>query len=154
MKVFRAGIDNLEPLARLYDRYRQFYEQPPDLARCRAFLGERLRRNESVVFAAERDDGRLVGFTQLYPSWCSVEMIELIYLYDLFVAAETRRAGVARALMNAARDYAAERGAGALKLETAKTNRPARALYESLGWKRDREFYTYHLPLIPIITDT
>jgi ribosomal protein S18 acetylase RimI-like enzyme len=147
MKVFRAGIAHLEPLADLYDQYRQFYEQPPDREGCRAFLAERLRRKESVVFAAQSESGQVVGFTQLYRSWCSVEMRELIYLYDLFVVPEARRSGVARALMEAARNYAAERGAGALKLETAITNEAAQALYEALGWERDREFYTYHLAL-------
>lgn len=149
MRIIRAGLDHIDALADLYDQYRQFYEQPPNLRGCRAFLADRLGRNESVVFAAEADDGRLVGFTQLYRSWCSVEMSELIYLYDLFVAPDARRAGVARALMQAAQDYATKRGAGALKLETAMTNKPAQSLYEDLGWERDREFYTYHLPLTP-----
>lgn len=149
MRVIRAGTDHLDALADLYDQYRQFYEQPPDLAGCRAFLAERLGNNESVVFAAETGDDHLVGFTQLYRSWCSVEMSELIYLYDLFVAPDARRSGVARALMEAAREYGVKSGAGALKLETAITNKPAQALYEDLGWERDREFYTYHLPLNP-----
>ena len=39
---------------RLFDAYRQFYEQPPDLALARAFIGGRLERGESIVFLAER----------------------------------------------------------------------------------------------------
>jgi len=34
-----------------------------------------------------------------------------------------------------------------LMLETATDNLNAQRLYESLGWKRDTEFYTYHLHL-------
>lgn len=147
MRVIRAGIEHLDPLADLYDQYRQFYEQAADLTGCRAFLADRLGRNESVVFAAQTGENRLVGFTQLYRSWCSVEMRELIYLYDLFVAPDARRSGVGRALMKAAQDYAAKQGAAALKLETARSNKPAQALYEDLGWRRDREFYTYHFSL-------
>ena len=100
-----------------------------------------------MIFAAQTDDGDIVGFTQLYRSFCSVEMKELIYLYDLFVAPRARRQGVARALMDAARQYAHDRGAGRLQLETAISNRPGQALYEDLGWERDQEFYTYHLAL-------
>jgi len=145
LNIFRANIDQLDSLAGLYDQYRQFYEQEPDLEACRVFLDKRIRKNESVIFAAQGDEGKLIGFTQLYRSFCSVEMKELIYLYDLFVAPRARRQGVARSLMEAARQYAVDRGAGRLQLETAITNRPGQALYEDLGWERDDEFYTYHL---------
>ncbi|NIQ93115.1 MAG: GNAT family N-acetyltransferase, partial [Desulfuromonadales bacterium] len=57
------------------------------------------------------------------------------------------RRGVARALMDAARQHALDRGAGRLQLETAVDNEPAQTLYESLGWKRDDVFYTYQLDL-------
>jgi ribosomal protein S18 acetylase RimI-like enzyme len=49
--------------------------------------------------------------------------------------------------MEAARQYAAAREAGRLTLETAISNRIAQALYEDLGYARDKEFYTYHLDL-------
>ncbi|TAN02376.1 MAG: GNAT family N-acetyltransferase, partial [Rhodanobacteraceae bacterium] len=42
--------------------------------------------------------------------------------------------GVARLLMACARQYASETGALRLVLETAEDNRPAQALYESLGY--------------------
>ena len=147
MNIFRANISHLEPLADLFNQYRQFYEQEPDFGACREFLAERMRNDESIVFAAQLDSGEIAGFTQLYRSFCSVEMRELIYLYDLFVAPQARRQGLARALMDAARQYALSRGADRLQLETAITNRPGQALYEDLGWERDREFYTYHLAL-------
>lgn len=147
MDVFRADSSSLEELAVLFDQYRQFYKKPADLAGCRKFLAERLENGESVVFAARTDGGPITGFTQLYCSFCSVEMGELIYLYDLFVAPEARRQGVARALMDAARQYGLDRGADRLQLETAVDNSRAQSLYESLGWKRDNEFYTYLLEL-------
>ena len=34
-------------------------------------------------------------------------------------------------------------------LTTAKTNLPAQALYESMGWIRDEVFYTYNRDLAP-----
>jgi ribosomal protein S18 acetylase RimI-like enzyme len=147
MNIIRADISKLEELASLFDRYRQFYEQAPDPDGCRKFLAERLRNNESVIFAAQLDNGVMAGFTQLYRSFCSVEMNELIYLYDLYVTPDERRRGVGRALMEAARKYASERGAGRLQLETARTNLPGQALYEGLGWEKDEDFLTYHLEL-------
>ena len=147
MNILRANIGQLEALAGLFDQYRCFYEQASDPEACRKFIGDRLSNDESVIFAAQTDDGEIVGFTQLYRSFCSVEMKELIYLYDLFVAPHARRQGVARALLDAARQYAYNRGAGRLQLETAISNLPGQALYEDLGWERDEEFYTYHLSL-------
>lgn len=147
MKIVRADISKLDELASLFDQYRQFYEQAADPEGCRIFIGERLRNDESVIFAAQMDNGILSGFTQLYRSFCSVEMSGLIYLYDLYVSPDKRRRGIGRALMDAARKYASESGAGRLQLETARTNLPGQALYEELGWKKDEDFLTYHLEL-------
>jgi ribosomal protein S18 acetylase RimI-like enzyme len=147
MDIFRVNIEHLDELASLFDQYRQFYKQPPDLEACRAFMAERINNDESVIFAAQSDEGSIVGFTQLYRSFCSVELQEIFYLYDLFVDPSARRTGTARALMETARQYAAAREAGRLTLETAISNRIAQALYEDIGYERDKEFYTYHLDL-------
>jgi ribosomal protein S18 acetylase RimI-like enzyme len=147
MKIIRAQSQQLDQLASLFDQYRQFYQQAPDLEGCRRFMAERLRNNESVIFAAQTPAGDLLGFTQLYRSFCSVEMKELIYLYDLFVQPDARRNGVAEALMHAARDYASARGADRLTLETATDNYKGQALYEKLGYQKDLDFFTYHLAL-------
>jgi ribosomal protein S18 acetylase RimI-like enzyme len=49
--------------------------------------------------------------------------------------------------MEAAAEEARQRGAASLLLSTARTNRAAQHLYESLGWVRDEEFYEYNLRL-------
>jgi len=145
MDIFRANQEHLDQLAGLFDQYRVFYEKKSDSEACRNFLAERLENEESVIFAAGSDEGTLVGFTQLYTSFCSVELKPMVYLYDLFVDPGARRSGVARALMEAARQYAQTHGAERLQLETAITNTQAQALYEDLGWQKDKEFFTYHL---------
>jgi ribosomal protein S18 acetylase RimI-like enzyme len=142
--VRRATAADTGEVARLFDLYRQFYEQPADPALARRFIGERFDRDESVIFVAGRD-GTLVGFTQLYPTFCSVAAAPIFVLYDLFVAQEARRGGIARALMHAAAEHAKQAGAVRLELATARTNRAGQALYESLGWKRDDAFHHYSL---------
>ena len=86
----------------------------------------------------------LVGFCQLYPSFCSVEAKPIYVLYDLFVAPTTRKTGAGRALMLAAEARARADGKARTDLTTAKTNLRAQALYESLGWVRDEVFYAYN----------
>ena len=164
--VRRAGLADLETLAALFDAYRRFYEQPPDIGRARAFLRARLERGESVVFLAEAPavpqrspsristssaggvaPGRGLGFCQLYPTWCSVAAARIFVLYDLFVDPAVRRGGVGRALMRAAQEFGRAAGAVRLDLSTAHSNGRAQALYESEGWRRDEVFRTYSLSL-------
>ncbi len=146
LAIRRAAAADLPFLAPLFDAYRRFYEQPADLALAQAYLEARLERDESAIFVAEAD-GTLLGFCQLYPTWCSVAAAPIFVLYDLFVAADARRAGTGRALMLAAQAHARGAGASRIDLTTARTNTRAQALYESLGWQRDDVYLTYNLAL-------
>jgi len=84
-----------------------------------------------------RRDGAMAGFVQLYPMYSSVRMARTWILNDLYVDAATRRKGVARALLDAAADFAREDGAAGIALETTVDNAAARALYRSAGWQED-----------------
>jgi ribosomal protein S18 acetylase RimI-like enzyme len=144
----RAALEDLDALATLFDGYRVFYKQPSDPALAHAFIGERLRRDESVIFIARDGASReALGFTQLYPMFSSVSARRIWVLNDLFVASTARKRGVARALMDRARDFATEAGALRLILETAEDNRAAQALYESLGYVLESGERHYSLEL-------
>ena len=146
-----ARTADLEAAAALYDAYRQFYEKVADLPLARRFLRERFERQESVLIVAEdpakdsaKDSGGvIVGFTQLYPFFCSVLAARTFVLYDLFVTPAARSSGAGRALMVAAESHAREAGAARMELSTARTNKIGQSLYESLGWQRDEQFLVY-----------
>ena len=146
MEIIRGESEQVDLIAPLFDQYRQFYKYASDLAGARRFLNERLKNRESVIFLAVEGDEAL-GFTQLYPTFSSTTLRPMWILNDLFVAPLRRKSGVARALMIRARQFGMEHQAVELMLETATDNLNAQRLYESLGWKRDTEFYTYHLHL-------
>jgi len=146
-KTRPAEARDLDAVAALFDAYRQFYEMPPDLALARRYLGERFGRDESVILVAEDANGALVGFTQLYPTFCSVLADRTFVLYDLFVTPSARGTGAGRALMEAAEAYARAAGAARLMLQTARTNKIGQWLYESCGWKRDDLFLVYEKSL-------
>ena len=80
-----AEISDLDQLADLFNQYRQFYECPPDLSVAKNWIAENLKGRRSTIFAAD-DGAQLLGFTQLYPALCSVDLVEYYVLYDLFVA--------------------------------------------------------------------
>lgn len=145
MNIARATTDDLENLSVMFDQYRQFYDQESDIASAKAFLLERISRNESVLFVAREEGGArtLLGFTQLYPSFSSVRLKRLWVLNDLFVATAARRKGVAEALLTQAVDFARESGARGLTLKTALENIPAQYLYEKMGWRRDTKFCNF-----------
>jgi ribosomal protein S18 acetylase RimI-like enzyme len=138
-----ATITDLDIIALLFDAYRQFYEQAPDLALARRFIHDRIQNKESVILLALNEAEQIVGFCQLYPTFCSVEAKPIYTLYDLFVVPDARRSGAGTALLQASELIASENDKVRMDLTTAKTNKPAQAVYESLGWVRDEVFYTY-----------
>lgn len=143
VKTRPAESRDLEAVAALFDAYRQFYEKPADLALARRFITDRFERQESVILVAENSKGEIVGFTQLYPAFCSVLADRTYVLYDLFVTPSARGTGAGRALMEAAEAHGRKTGVARLQLETAKTNKIGQSLYESCGWERDELFYVY-----------
>jgi len=138
-----ATSADLDTVAALFDAYRQFYKQAPDLALARRYIHERFQRNESVLIVAATETMAVIGFCQLYPTFCSVRAAPTYVLYDLFVSPEARGAGAGRALTLAAEAHAASTGAVRMELATARNNTVAQALYESLGWARDEVFFVY-----------
>ena len=144
--IRRATAQDAGIVAPLFDLYRQFYRQPSDAALAHRFIGERLQHNESVILLAEAD-GKAVGFTQLFPSFSSVSAARTWVLNDLYVDSAARRLGAARALLQAAADFARAGGAIRLELETDHDNATAQALYRRTGWEPYESTLRFRLPL-------
>jgi ribosomal protein S18 acetylase RimI-like enzyme len=144
IEIRLANMTDTESVANMFDQYRQFYEQAANIKLAEEFITARIINQQSIILVAE-NAGELVGFCQMYPTFCSVEAAPIVVLYDLFVVDIARKTGAGRALMLAAQSYAKENGFTRLDLSTAKTNVNAQALYESLGWQRDSQFYYYSL---------
>jgi GNAT superfamily N-acetyltransferase len=142
-----ATPDDLDLLTPLFDGYRVFYEQRSDPERARAFLKQRMQLRESVILLALSTSGEAVGFVQLYPSFSSVAAERIWILNDLFVVEHARGSGASQALMEAARDHARFTGAVRITLSTAKTNKHAQRLYESLRYVRDDAYLTFDLTI-------
>jgi len=142
LSVRMAADSDLKSLSELFDGYRSFYLQAPDIERARDFISERLARNDSWILVAQQGD-ELLGFCQLYPCFSSTNTSRIAILNDLYVAEAARTKGVGRALMRAAEDLGRNLGLSGLELATAISNAGAQDLYEKQGWQRDREFYHY-----------
>jgi len=145
VRKFKAG--DLNQVATLFDEYRQFYEQSADIELASEFIRARIEQGESVILVAEGEEGKLQGFCQLYPSFCSILAKPIYILSDLYVKPAARNKGYARKLLDAGSSLGIADGMARLDLTTAKTNLKAQALYESQGWQRDEVYFAYSMDL-------
>lgn len=90
--------------------------------------------------------GEVVGFVQLYPIYSSLGMQRAWLLNDLFVTEKSRKQGIAKSLLAAAKNLGLETNARYLMLQTAYNNFNAQALYKGNGWIKQTDFF-YELPL-------
>ncbi|MFT5451746.1 MAG: ribosomal protein S18 acetylase RimI-like enzyme [Enterobacterales bacterium] len=147
MDIVRAKKEHISEVSSLFDLYRQFYECEADITLATQFITERITNDESVIFLA-REDNAVIGFVQLYPSYCSVNAVKIFILYDLYVDTNYRKSGVGKQLMNRASQFAKAAGASRLDLLTAFSNKAGQHLYEKLGYKIvNDDFHAYSLEL-------
>ncbi len=146
-KIIRAEIEHIDELAELFNSYRVFYEQDSNVDLARNFIKSRMENKESTIFVSQNSDEELIGFVQLYSSFCSVYVCPILILYDLFVKTQARGNGHGRALMDKATEFAKSKGYDRLELSTATDNFIGQSLYESLGYERDNDFYHYSLEI-------
>ena len=70
-------------------------------------------------------------------------MGKIIILYDLYVKENHRKKNIGRQLMIRSHEYAKKINAKRIQLSTATDNFIGQSLYESLGYVKDIDFYTY-----------
>jgi GNAT superfamily N-acetyltransferase len=146
VRVQRASPRDLGPVAELFNKYRQFYGSADEPLVVRAFIAERFRANDSVIYVALVDNA-VVGFMQLLPKLSSSSLARDWILNDLYVEQSARRIGVARALIEEAKAFAKAADATKLTLKTGVDNEASQKLYETFGWRQDERFYFYTLPI-------
>ncbi|MFG2875028.1 GNAT family N-acetyltransferase [Streptomyces sp. NPDC048337] len=141
--VRTAGEADLDVAAELFRGYLDFYEvDVEDPGGPRAFLAERIGKDESLVLLAEVPGAGTVGFAQVYRAFSSLTLSTAWILNDLYVAPSGRRTGAGRALLREVLRRAREAGVAGVQLETAYDNHVAQGLYEAEGFVRE-EFHVY-----------
>ena len=104
MKIIQAEMAHLDQIVDLFDAYRVWYRKESNKEMARDFLTERIKNKESIIYACENEQGKLIGFTQLYPIFSSVRMKKMWLLNDLFVDPNFRGQGISKMLINQAKD--------------------------------------------------
>ena len=145
MNIEKITIDKLDDLVELFDQYRVFQQQPSAPEKYRAYLYQRLSKEEATVFVAYNNRAEPIGFVLNYHSFSSVSLAKIIVLNDLYVCRSHRQQGVANQLIASVVDLANGIEAARIDLATAVDNLSAQALYEKLGFIKDTEYFSYSL---------
>jgi aminoglycoside 6'-N-acetyltransferase I len=100
-------------------------------------LAEYVRASEShVILVAARPDGRLAGFAEVrlrsHADECATSPVA--FLEGWFVDSDVRRTGVGRALVEAAEQWARDRGCREFASDTEASNAESVAAHRALGF--------------------
>ncbi len=144
-KIELIKSENLSHIVPLFHEYRKFYRKEASAA-AEQFLADRLKNNESVIYAAWVDN-KCVGFVQLYNTFSSLNLGKVIVLNDLYILPEFRRKKLATELINASIEHAKSVKATGVSLSTQIANTGAQDLYKKIGFKKDNDFFYFNFLL-------
>ena len=142
-KIIEAESIHIEQVGKLFDLYRQFYKYESNLISSTNYIKDRINNKESKIFIAINNDNEVIGFVQLYETFGSLDLGKIIILYDLYVIEDYRKNNIGRKLMIKSHEYAKKNNAKRIQLSTAIDNYIGQSLYESLGYIKEDDFYTY-----------
>lgn len=103
-----------------------------DERRAAVALREAIRSHDACILVAVEDD-RLIGLCTAYQDLHSVRYGYRAWVEDLAVDPERRSQGVGKALLDAAKAWARERGATHLELDSAEARADAHRFYDREG---------------------
>ena len=142
-EIIKANVNHIKQVGELFDLYRQFYKYVSNIKDSTDYISERMKNNESIIFFATNKQKEAMGFVQLYETFGSLDLGKIIILYDLYVKKDHRKNKIGRQLMLKSHEYAKKINAKRIQLSTATDNFIGQSLYESLGYVKDTDFYTY-----------
>jgi GNAT superfamily N-acetyltransferase len=107
---------------------------PPgwDPEHARRAIAEAIESADSVLFVAEHR-AELLGFASAYLDLNSIRFGLRCWVEDLAVSPEHRSQGIGKALLDGAKDWARERGATHLELDSGEARTDAHRFYEREG---------------------
>ncbi len=97
-----------------------------------------LEDHQNKLFVAEDESGRVLGYTLLGRSVPFYSPRPIGFIFDIHVAEEVRRKGVAQKLLEFAFKWFKSQGLEKVKLEVAENNQRARPLYQRMGFRPER----------------
>jgi GNAT superfamily N-acetyltransferase len=120
--------------------------KPDDYSRERAQAGfQKYIEDESGDVLLAEAGGALVGLASVFVDIRSIRFGMRCWLEDLIVASAQRSTGVGRQLLEAATDWARERGCTHLELDSGNARKDAHRFYVDQGM--EQQGLIFHLPI-------
>ncbi len=144
MNYKRISRDNIEDFKKLLEVFKKAfngegYENPLPT---HEYLSKILEDNNYIVLVAEKDKKVVGGLIALLIKKWEQSRSEM-FIYDLAVAEEFRRQGIATGMITKLKEIAKDCGAYVIFVQADKGDDAAIALYESLGEKEE----VYHFDI-------
>jgi GNAT superfamily N-acetyltransferase len=108
-------------------------------------LRQAIDSHDAVILVAAAEDGELIGICTVYLDLHSVRFGYRAWVEDLAVHPDHRSREIGKRLLAPARDWARERGATHLELDTAESRTDAQRFYEREGADRRSISYAWEL---------
>jgi GNAT superfamily N-acetyltransferase len=141
-----AQRDDVPLLFSLIVELATFERAPEKVLGDETLLAEGLFGTRSVAEALVAElDGAPVGFALFFPTFSTWECRPGLWLEDLYVRPEARRAGVGRRLLARLAALTLERGGARLEWAALRWNEPALRFYAALGAAPLEEWQTLRL---------
>lgn len=137
--VIRIGLDGIAMMRAVNALFAEVFDDPESYAALPPsddYLTDLLADPRFIALAALEGD-RVVGALAAYELRKFEQQRSEIYIYDLAVAADRRRRGIATALIDALRPVAVAAGAWVIYVQADMEDEPAVALYTKLGARED-----------------
>ena len=137
--VVRLTAGDLSLVRRALDLFGEVFEDRPTYCADQpgdAWLAD-LLGDSNFIFQVALDGDRVIGAMASYVLRKFEQARKEIYIYDLAVAADRRRQGVATALIQALQGIAREIDAWVIYVQADHGDDPAVALYTKLGIRED-----------------
>jgi GNAT superfamily N-acetyltransferase len=140
-----AHTNAIAEIAEEIDRFYGVTEVEPTEIRIRQ-TGEALFSDPPSAYALLAwDNGKPIGFAAYSFLWPAVGLTRSLFLKELYVSANARRAGVGKLLMQHLYDIAAKNGCSRVEWVTDTYNRDAQAFCAELGVPVDESKLFYRI---------
>ena len=146
IKVRTLGDKDFFSWLGLFEGYSEFYKSELTDQKALQVWSWVIDKNESLTGAvAVDDDGQFVGFAHYREVPNTLTASRGLFLDDLFVSPDSRSTGVGRALIEFAKEYAAQHHLTTVQWLTAADNETAQRLYDDVATRTD--WVTYEIEL-------
>lgn len=145
MKIFKVEQWNLELLLPLFEEYRLSQGMTRDLERTLAFLQNRIRFGESIIFMVVSDDAnQALGFVQLYPHISALKLHRYWQLCDMYISPLSFHEKVTNLLISKAKDFVSYTNSPLLTMHSSEHYQES---LQKFGFKRDPHKSIFELEL-------